>query len=552
MQTGLGIRPEIINEVEQQLPQLGFLEAHSENYFGHSINRSKLLELRQHYPISLHGVGLSLGRADKLDLHHLASLQRLVAEVEPCLVSEHLAWSAYAHRHIPDLLPLPLTKSSLALMCAHISQMQDALQRQILVENPSNYLLFDQLQIAEPEFLNELAERTGCQLLLDINNVYVSATNLQRDAYHYIDNIDTKHIGQFHLAGHTEVVREGEAVLIDTHNQLVCSQVWDLFQYTIKQHGARPSLIEWDSDFPQLDILLGECKRAQSYLGNGIGPTASLVFGEIKRAKGRELIVGKSSSVARMDGLLADQQNEFLDHLLKSTDGLPMADPQHRQRMWIYRNNALAASHDYLAEVYPAVAGVVGKQFFMQMAHTSVRSSPPQQGDIHCYGESFGKVLKMFSALSELPYLADLVRYEWALHTAYFAETGEAINLPELDQQEMLLLPMRLNDSVSLLKSAYPVYQVHRQSLPDFAGEVSIDLAQGGDILLVYKLGFKVLTRELRAEEASNMSLFFDVLRNSENLMQAIDAVSGSLAPQAISEMLALIFELRLLARADK
>ena len=551
MQTGLGIRPEIINQVEQQLPQLGFLEAHSENYFGHSINRSKLLDLRQHYPISLHGVGLSLGRADNLDLHHLANLRGLVAELEPCLVSEHLAWSAYSHRHIPDLLPLPLTTKSLSLMCAHISQMQDVLQRQILLENPSNYLLFDQLQIPEPEFLNEVAERSGCQLLLDINNVYVSATNLQRDAYQYVDSIDAKHIGQFHLAGHTEVTRQGESVLIDTQNQLVRNEVWDLFQHAIDQHGDRPTLIEWDSDFPQLDVLLDECARAQSYLGNGLASGAALAFDDVEYANRRVFIAGESSPIARLDGFLADQQNEFLDHLLNSENGLPLAAPQHRQRMWIYRNNVLAATHDYLAEVYPAVAGVVGKQYFMQLAHASVRLSPPQQGDIHCYGERFGDVLIEFSVLSELPYLADLVRYEWALHAAYFAVPGDIIDPQEVEQQALLLLPVRFNDSVSLLTSAYPIYQVHRQSLPDFSGEVSINLAQGGGTLLVYKIGFKVHARELEPEEASNLSLFFAVLADSENLMQAIASVSGSLSPQAISATLALMFQLRLLCSAD-
>ena len=175
MRAGLGIRPELFGPVLEQKPDVGFFEAHSENYFGSSLARAKLLEPRTHYPVSLHGVGLSLGRADDLDESHLAELKSLADEVDPMFVSEHLSWSAYSHRHLPDLLPLPLTEKALATMCDHIDRMQTALGRRVLVENPSNYLLFDQLQIPEPEFLNELASRSGCGLLLDVNNVHVSA-----------------------------------------------------------------------------------------------------------------------------------------------------------------------------------------------------------------------------------------------------------------------------------------------------------------------------------------------------------------------------------------
>ena len=190
IKSGLGIRPELfpaVEEIDHAVDsKFGFLEAHSENYFGESIARSKLLALREVYPVSLHGVGLSLGRADDLNQAHLAQLKDLVDQVEPCIVSEHLAWSAYSHYHLPDLLPLPLTKQAMSIVCQHIDQMQTVLGRQILIENPSNYLLFDQLQIPEADFLNELAQRTGCGLLMDVNNIHVSASNVGRDAAAYI------------------------------------------------------------------------------------------------------------------------------------------------------------------------------------------------------------------------------------------------------------------------------------------------------------------------------------------------------------------------------
>ncbi|MFT5571736.1 MAG: hypothetical protein ACI9FR_000656, partial [Cryomorphaceae bacterium] len=277
MKCGLGIRPELFAAVFDRLPELGFLEAHSENYFGQSLARAKLLELREHYAISLHGVGLSLGRADNLNKAHLSELKSLVDEIQPSLVSEHLAWSAYSHRHLPDLLPLPLNADALELMCQHVDQMQSALGRQILVENPSNYLIFDEIQIPEPEFLNLLSSKTGCGLLVDVNNIHVSATNLQRDAKQYLDALDGAHISQYHLAGHTQVKRAiengEETVLIDTHNQTVSKSVWGLYEYTINKHGVRPSLLEWDSDFPEFETVLAQCKKADRFLLDRSPPT---------------------------------------------------------------------------------------------------------------------------------------------------------------------------------------------------------------------------------------------------------------------------------------
>ena len=269
-QVGLGIRPELFNAVRATQPDLAFFEAHSENYFGDSINRDYLIELAQDYPVSLHGVALSLGSVDGLDPNHLSELRRLVDAVDPLFVSDHLAWSAYQHKHLPDLLPLPLNTQSLGLVCDHIKAMQDAIGRQVLIENPSNYALFNAAQFSEPDFLNNLAHRTGCGLLLDINNVYVSASNVGVDPQRYIQSIDSSAIKEYHLAGYTPVTRvfngQPTQVLIDTHNQAIHDPVWELFSTTLDCHGARPTLVEWDSDYPPLDLLLGECRKAANQM----------------------------------------------------------------------------------------------------------------------------------------------------------------------------------------------------------------------------------------------------------------------------------------------
>ena len=532
MKSGLGIRSELFTPVLEQKPDVGFFEAHSENYFDESAAKARLLQVREHYPISLHGVGLSLGRADDLDPKHLRQLKRLVDEIEPILVSEHLAWSAYSHTHLPDLLPLPLTDHALHVMCDHVQQMQDALGRQVLVENPSNYLLFDQLQIPEAEFLNALAARTGCGLLIDVNNIHVSAANLQRDARSYVDTLDGAAIQQFHLAGYTEVKRNRDDVLIDTHNHPVYPPVWELFAYVLERHGVRPTLIEWDSDFPEFEVLLRECATADKYLAEGADSGSNPPV---------EVSTASSSGIARNG--LADRQQVFLQQVLGLDSEMSAAIEDHRERIWIYQNNSFGAVRDYLEEVYPAVSGVVGAQFFKQMTQVYLQARPPSEGNIFAYGADFAAVLDKFSALQELPYLTDLIDYEWALHHSYFSDTDKALQPDKFTQEDLLVLPVEFNQGVSLLESAYPLYEIHRQSLPDFNGEVAIDLGQSQDSLLVYKREQAVVTRVLDQEER----LFFSRLQHSENLLQVIEGLDGSVSPQSLSTMLAMMFEQKLL-----
>ena len=536
MSPGFGIRPELFESVLENKPQVGFLEAHSENYFGESIARAKLRELREHYPISLHGVGLSLGRADYLNQHHLDQLKSLIYEIEPLFVSEHLAWSAYSHRHLPDLLPLPLTEQSFAIMCEHIEQMQDHLQKQILLENPSNYLLFDHLQIPEPEFLNRLAKQTGCGLLVDVNNVHVSAANLNRDASEYINQLDSNFIQQYHLAGYTEVEKNGEKVLIDTHNHTVYPPVWNLFEHTIQRHGKKPTLIEWDSEFPKLDVLLSECEKAEVILNKY--SKSEQIKKELKQA----IRIVKQTEASQ---LLENYQQDFLDRVLNFNDVIPQAIAEHKHRIWIYQNNVFAATREYLQEVYPALEGVLGADFFKQMTQSFIQQYPPSEGNIHIYGQNLSVVLNKFDVLSEMPYLKDLIEYEWALHTAYFSPLLEIIDPGKIDQESLLSLSVQFNASVTLLDSEYPIYQIHQQSLPGFGETVSIDLGQSQDSLIVYKQLHAVMTRVLNEDEAC----FIKCLEKSETLLQAIEGVQGSINESSLSASLALVFELGLLSK---
>ena len=260
---GIGLRAPHYREILATQPSIGWMEVHSENYFGAGGQPLHYLEaIRAHYPISLHGVGMSLGSADGIDRQHLQRLKQLIRRIEPAVVSEHLCWGAIGGLHLNDLLPLPCTEESLAVVCSHVDEVQEFLGRQILVENVSSYLQFSGSCMAEWDFVAGVAQRTGCGLVLDVNNIYVSAVNHGFDPQCYLRGIPPAVVQEIHLAGFDE----GEFCLIDTHGKPVSDEVWVLYRNALARFGAVPTLIEWDTDLPQLDVLLGEAAMADRYL----------------------------------------------------------------------------------------------------------------------------------------------------------------------------------------------------------------------------------------------------------------------------------------------
>ena len=264
---GIGLRTVHQEEILRDEPPLGWLEVHSENYFadgGRTIDN--LMSLRASYPLSLHGVGLSMGSTDPLDREHLRKLKRLVERSEPALVSEHLSWGSVDGSHLNDLLPLPYTEEALRHMIERVGQVQDHLGRQILVENISSYLQFTHAHLTEWDFLAALVAESGCGLLLDINNVYVSACNHGFDASRYLSALPASRVQELHLAGHTRNRYGDRDILIDTHSTTVCEAVWDLYDVVLERFGAVPTLIEWDAEIPPLEVLVAEADKADRRL----------------------------------------------------------------------------------------------------------------------------------------------------------------------------------------------------------------------------------------------------------------------------------------------
>lgn len=264
---GVGFKPEHFAAIRDGAPCVGFFEVHAENYMGDGgLPHAHLTALRADYPISLHGVGLSIGGARPPDPGHLARLRRLIDRYQPESFSEHLAWSSHDEGYLNDLLPLPYTPETLALVCAHVDQVQTALGCRMLLENPSTYVVFDQSSIPETEFLAEIAARTGCGLLLDVNNVFVSATNHRSDPRAYLAAFPLRQVGEIHLGGHATEALPSGPLLIDAHGTPVADPVWALCAEVLARTGPLPVLVEWDNDVPDWPVLAAEAARAQSLL----------------------------------------------------------------------------------------------------------------------------------------------------------------------------------------------------------------------------------------------------------------------------------------------
>jgi len=266
-QAGIGLRPPHFRRVLEEHPRVPWFEVHSENFFCAGGEMLRVLEaVRHNYPISLHGVGLSLGSGDRLHTEHLLKLKRLIERVQPALVSEHLCWGAIGPCHLNDLLPLPYTEEALSLMVEHVYQAQEYLGHELLIENVSSYLSFTHSTIPEWEFMAALTERSGCGLLLDVNNIYVNSVNHGFDAHTYIRAIPAVAVREIHLAGFTAKEGLGAPLLIDTHSRPVSDDVWSLYREALAHVGPVPTLIEWDQDIPELEVLQAEAAKAEGMM----------------------------------------------------------------------------------------------------------------------------------------------------------------------------------------------------------------------------------------------------------------------------------------------
>jgi len=273
---GIGLRGPHLQELLRGPGRVGILEVHTENYLGGGPARRALERLRRDHAVSLHGVGLSLGGAGPIHSPHLRRICKLADEIEPSLISEHLSWSGSDGIYLNDLLPLPYTEESLAVLASHVTEVQEALRRPIALENPARVLRYRTSAMSEGEFLAELVRATGCLLLCDVNNLHVSATNLEYDARRELEALPAASVAEIHLAGHHVTELDGRPLLIDDHGSRIPAPVWDLYDEALAFFGTVPTIVEWDANLPPLAVLLGEAETALDHM-NGVRRAAAWV-----------------------------------------------------------------------------------------------------------------------------------------------------------------------------------------------------------------------------------------------------------------------------------
>ncbi|MBV7536110.1 DUF692 family protein [Duganella sp. sic0402] len=508
---GVGLRAPHYRQFLAQRPRVGWLEVHSENYLDAGGWDWHVLEqLRRDYPLSLHGVGLGLGSVHGFSEEHLQRVRALVRRTEPVLVSEHLSWGAVAGRQLNDLLPLVLDAAALDLMAARVARVQDVLGRQLLLENVSTYLRFHADAMSEAEFLAALAARTGCGLLLDINNLYVNQCNHGEDALAAMAAIAPGMVGEMHLAGHLVTPQ----AVIDHHGCQVADPVWRLYEAALQRFGAAPTLIEWDTDIPPLDVLLAEADKARELHARAPAPLIATIAQSAwtprpaPEAGGAELASAATKALgltaatpfppaqASARQALADTQQLFAGGLFdaglaspalarckpggaaaEAGPDAPAALSEHR--LALYRGNQTATWCKTLAAAYPVVLALVGEEFFGGLARAYGRAQPSDNPDLNHFGARFAEFLRTFPHVAALPYLPDMAELEWALHRAHYAPMA-----PALDAAQLAALPPEHIEAATfqlqgqLLTSAYAVTALWLAHQPDSAVDFPAELVQ--------------------------------------------------------------------------
>ncbi len=419
---GVGLRAAHYRQFLEQRPRIGWLEVHTENFLDRSgWDWHVLRELRRDYPVSLHGVGLGLGSARGFSPAHLARVRALVDDVEPMLVSEHLCWGAVHDRQLNDLLPIALDDAMLALLCERVGQVQDSLRRPILLENVSTYVRFRADSMTEAEFMAALARRTGCGLLLDVNNLYVNQCNHGEDALQALAAIAVGSIGEIHLAGHLVT----PAAVIDHHGAQVAPEVWELYREAVARFGALPTLIEWDTDVPALDVLLGEADKARAIIETATHSVGwkSAAPSTIASASASHAAGEKRCAVAPCDAQQAFAQALF-DAVHEQAIANHLTSPD---RFALYRGNLTATWDKVLGAAFPVIRQLVGDEFFAALARAYGMAHPSDNADLNHFGATFAGFLTHFEHVADFPYLPDMARLEWLLHRAHYAPDAEPL-----------------------------------------------------------------------------------------------------------------------------
>ncbi len=458
---GVGFRPTHFSYIEENLPEIDWFEIISENYMDTGGKPRRLLDwLRERYPVVMHGVSLSIGTVDPLNSDYLKKLKALERDVKPKWISDHLCWTGIAHKNTHDLLPVPYTEEALKHIIERIKQVQDYLGRRIVLENPSTYLEFTCSSMSEWEFIARMVEESGCGLLLDVNNIYVSCYNHRWDPKTYIDAMPLKDVAQIHLAGHTN---KGTHI-IDTHDDHVLDEVWTLYSYVIRKAGLVSTMIEWDAKIPEFPIVMEELDKARHWAKASQGPTEMPHFKSFRdniRPPETPLPYGEE---------LADMQDAILkgDGQVMHPDEriVPKPDFAPSQQIQSYINGYRYRLFDCVYDDYPALRYAMGREKFNKTLHRFIEDTPSEHFNIARYVESFPEYIRD----NEKPFLYELCVLETELSRVFDdAETTvlRQNDLVGLDPEKFLEQQLHPRTALRLLAFSYPVNSYYEAYLSD-------------------------------------------------------------------------------------
>ena len=524
---GVGLRTPHYRAFLEQRPPVGFIEVHSENYLARAgWDWRVLTELRRDYPLSLHGVGLGLGSARGFSEAHLDRVRALVDALDPFLVSEHLSWGALADRQLNDLLPVTLDAAALALLCERVDRVQERLGRRLLVENVSTYVRFRADTMSEAAFLAELARRTGCGILLDVNNLYVNQHNHGEDAHAAIAALAPGSVGEIHLAGHLET----PLALVDHHGAAVAEPVWALYRAALERFGRVPALVEWDAELPPLDVLVAEAAKADALARDYPLPAAA------------PPVIRPAPPAAAAPESLATLQQQFGEALFDRHHEAalqPLLSEGRVERLALYRGNLSGGWERALGAAYPVLRQLVGEEFFAGLARAYGKAWPSQDPDLAGFGARFAVFLDGFAPAAAYPYLPDVARLEWAVDRAALAPDVAPAGLEELAGMRPDALEaarFTLHPSVALLHSSWAVpalWQAHQPGGPALPAQVDLPCTA-----LVVRRGWRVEVVQVGAPEAAAQAR----LAAGASLGEALDAalaLAGSLREKMAPEEMA-------------
>jgi uncharacterized protein (UPF0276 family) len=491
---GIGLRAPHFRQLLEQRPALDWLEIHPENYLARSgWDWHVLQSLRRDYPVSLHGVGLGLGSVHGFSEEHLERVRQLAAAIDPALVSEHLSWGALRDRQLNDLLPLRLDAAALSLVAARVERVQGVLKRRILVENVSTYLRFAGDAMSEAEFLAALAHRTGCGILLDVNNLYVNQCNHGEDALAALEALDPGTIGELHLGGHLVTAH----AVIDHHGDRIAPPVWALYREALRRFGDVPALVEWDTDVPELGVLLEEAAEATRIAAQEAGVSAVQRRSAAPPAPAPRLPAGLQ---------LLDTVQQAFGAALADPARLPGLAPALKgdpARLGIYRGNLASAWRRALASSYPVLRRLLGDERFDGLARAYGRVHPARDPDLNRYGAGLADFVEAGEAGTEPAWLPDLARLEWLVHEAWYAPDaadGKPLAvLANLGPQQFEASRAILHPSLRLLASHWAVAACWLAHQPD--GAAVPDDMRGPGHALVLRARWRVTVRETGAAE---------------------------------------------------